>query len=51
MRFLFLALALFFVIVWISAFVLFHVAAFFVHVFLILAVVFLIVHLFRPRRV
>jgi hypothetical protein len=50
MRFIFLALAFVFAVVWVCAFVMFHVAAFFVHVFLILAIVFLIVHLFRPRK-
>jgi hypothetical protein len=51
MRFLFLALGLVFVFVWISAFLLFHIAHFFMHVFLILAVIFFLVHLLRPRRV
>jgi Flp pilus assembly protein TadB len=43
-------LAFFFVIVWVVAFVTFHVAHFFVHVFLILALIFFVVHLLRPRR-
>jgi len=50
MRFIFLGLALLFVFIWITAFVAFHVAGFFIHVFLILALLFFIVHLLRPRR-
>jgi len=51
MRFIFLGLGLLFVCVWVFAFVLFHVAHFFMHAFLILAVIFFLVHLVRPRRV
>jgi hypothetical protein len=51
MRFLFLGLGLMFVLIWVFAFVLFHVANFFMHLFLILALVFFLVHLIRPRRV
>jgi hypothetical protein len=50
MRFLFLLLAFFFVIVWVCAFVAFHVASFFIHIFLALALIFFVVHLLRPRR-
>ena len=50
MRFIFLALALLFVIVWAFAFIAFHVASFFIHVFLILAVIFFVMHLLRSRR-
>jgi len=50
MRYLLLALAVFFAFVWIFAFLLFRVAHFFMHVFLILAVIFFVVHLLRPRR-
>ncbi|HTW24223.1 MAG TPA: DUF5670 family protein [Candidatus Baltobacteraceae bacterium] len=50
MRFIFLALAILFVFVWVLSFVAFHVAGFFIHVFLILALLFFIVHLLRPRR-
>ncbi len=50
MRFIFLGLALLFVFIWITAFVAFHVAGFLIHLFLILAVIFFVVHLLRPRR-
>jgi hypothetical protein len=50
MRFIFLFLALIFVFVWICAFVAFHVASFLVHIFLVLALIFFVVHLLRPRR-
>jgi hypothetical protein len=51
MRFLFLTLAILMLFVWVGAFVLFHVAGALIHLFLLLAVVFFIVHLVRPRRV
>jgi hypothetical protein len=38
------------VFVWIFAFVAFHVASFLVHIFLVLALIFFVVHLLRPRR-
>jgi hypothetical protein len=50
MRFVFLGLALLFVFIWVTAFIAFHVAGFLIHVFLILALIFFVVHLFRPRR-
>jgi hypothetical protein len=50
MRFVFLGLALVFFFAWIGAFVVFHVAAAIIHVLLILAVVFLVIHLFSGRR-
>jgi Family of unknown function (DUF5670) len=50
MRFLFLALALLLFFTWIGAFVVFHVAAALIHLLLIVAVVFLLIHLFRGRR-
>jgi hypothetical protein len=49
MRYLFFTLAIIFALVWVFAFLLFHVAHFFMHVFLILAVIFFLVHLLRPR--
>lgn len=49
MRFLLLALAFFFFIVWIMAFIVYHAAGFFIHILLILALVFIMVHLFRQR--
>jgi hypothetical protein len=36
---------------WIGAFVVFHVTAAVIHVLLILAVVFLVIHLFSGRRI
>ena len=51
MRFIFVALALVLFFTWIGAFVVFHVAAALIHVLLILAVVFLVIHLFSDRRV
>jgi hypothetical protein len=50
MRFVFLALALVLFFTWIGAFLVFHVAAALIHVLLILAVIFLVVHLFNGRR-
>ncbi len=50
MRFIFLALALMFVFIWAFAFIAFHVASFFIHILLILAAIFFVVHLVRPRR-
>jgi hypothetical protein len=50
MRFVFLAVALILFFTWIGAFVLFHVAAALIHLLLILAVIFFVVHLFRGRR-
>jgi hypothetical protein len=50
MRFLFLALALLFFFTWIGAFIVFHVAAALIHLLLILAVIFILVHLFGRRR-
>lgn len=50
MRFIFLMLAILMVFVWIGAFVVYHVAALFIHVFLILAVVFLVIHLVSGRQ-
>lgn len=47
MRFLLLSLAFFFFIVWILAFIVYHVAGFFIHILLILALIFIVVHLFR----
>jgi hypothetical protein len=50
MRFIFLALALILFFTWIGAFVVFHVAAALIHLLLVLAVVFLVIHLFSGRR-
>ena len=50
MRFMFLALALLLFFTWIGAFVVFHVAVALIHLLLVLAVIFLLVHLFSGRR-
>jgi hypothetical protein len=50
MRYLFLFLGFVFIFIWFFAFIAFHVAKFFVHFFLLLALVFFVVHLLRPRR-
>jgi hypothetical protein len=50
MRFLFLTLAFLMFFVWVGAFVVFHVAAFFIHILLVLALIFLVIHLVRGRR-
>jgi len=50
MRFVFLGLALVLFFTWIGAFVVFHVAAALVHVLLVLAFVFLTIHLISGRR-
>lgn len=49
MRYILLALAFFFAIAWAMAFIVFHVAGFLVHVFLVLALILIVVHLLRPR--
>lgn len=43
-------LAILMIFVWVGAFVVFHVAALFIHVFLVLAVVFLVIHLITGRQ-
>ena len=50
MRFMFLALALLLFFAWIGAFIVFHVAGALIHLFLVLAVVLFLVHLFSGRR-
>jgi len=50
MRFMFLGLALVLFFTWIGAFVVFHVAAVLIHLLIVLAVVFLVIHLFSGRR-
>jgi len=49
MRYGFLVLALIFVLVWAVSFIAFHVAGFLIHIFLVLAVIFFLVHLVRSR--
>ena len=50
MRFVFLAVAVILFFSWIGAFVVFHVAAALIHLLLIVAVLFFLVHLFTGRR-
>lgn len=50
MRFIFLGLAILFVFIWVVSFIAFHVAGFLIHLFLILALIFFVVHFLRPRR-
>jgi Family of unknown function (DUF5670) len=50
MRFLFLTLAFLLFFTWIGAFVVFHVAGALIHLLVIVAVVFLVIHLFSGRR-
>ena len=50
MRFVFLALAVLLVFAWIGAFIVFHVAVALIHLLLILALAFFVIHLFRRRR-
>ena len=50
MRFIFLLLALVMFFAWIGAFVVLHVSAAMIHLLLILAVIFVIVHLFSGRQ-
>lgn len=46
----FLGIAIVLFILWIGAFVFFHVAGFLIHILLILAVISLVVHLFSGRK-
>jgi hypothetical protein len=50
MRFIFLILALMLFFAWIGAFVVFHVSAAMIHLLLVLALVFVVVHLFSGRQ-
>jgi hypothetical protein len=50
MRFIFLVLALLMFFAWVGAFVVFHVVAFFVHILLVLALIFIVIHLVSGRR-
>jgi hypothetical protein len=50
MRFVFLAVALLLFFTWIGAFIVFHVAAALIHLLLVLALVFLVIHLLSGRR-
>jgi hypothetical protein len=46
-----LALAIILVLLWIGGFVIFHIAAFALHILLIVAVVVFVIHLISGRRV
>ena len=48
--FIWLALAVLLVFVWIGSFVMYHVAGFLTHLLLIFAVISLVIHLFTGRR-
>jgi len=50
MRFIFLVLALLMLFAWIGAFIVFHVAAALIHLFLIVAIIFFVIHLVSGRR-
>ena len=50
MRSIFFGLALMFVFIWAIAFLVFHIAGFLIHVFLILAALFFIMHFLTSRR-
>ncbi len=49
MRYAFLVLAAFLAIIWIVAFFTFHIVGAFIHVLLVLALVFFIIHFVRAR--
>jgi len=49
-RSIFLVLALLMLFAWIGAFIVFHVVAFFVHILLVLALIFIVIHLVSGRR-
>jgi hypothetical protein len=48
-RYAFLLLAAFLAVIWVIAFLTFHVVGAFIHILLILAIILFIVHLFRAR--
>ncbi len=50
MRYVFLILALIFAVIWVIAFLAYHVIGFFIHILLILAFISLLVHFLRPPR-
>jgi len=51
MRFgIFLGLAIVLILVWVGAFVMFHVAGALIHLLLLLAVIFLVIHLFSGAK-
>jgi hypothetical protein len=50
MRFVFLVFALLLFFTWIGAFVVFHVAAAMIHLLLLLALIFFLIHLFSGRK-
>jgi hypothetical protein len=48
--FIWLALAVLLLFAWIGSFVVYHVAGFLIHLLLVLAVISLVIHLFKGRR-
>lgn len=50
MRYLFLGLAFLLAVIWVFAFLVFHVVGFFIHILLILALLLFVIHLVRPAR-
>jgi hypothetical protein len=50
MRYIFLALSFLMFFVWIGAFLMFHIASAFIHIFLVLAIILFVVHLFGGRQ-
>jgi hypothetical protein len=46
-----LALAIILILLWVGGFLIFHIAAFALHILIIVAVVALVIHLFGGRRV
>jgi predicted membrane protein len=49
-RFMWLALAVILILLWVGGFLLFHLAAFALHILLIVAAVALVIHLLSGRR-
>jgi hypothetical protein len=49
MRFIFLALALLLLFAWIGAFVVFHVSVALIHLLLLFAIIFFLIHIFSRR--
>jgi hypothetical protein len=48
-RYAFLVLAALLAVIWVFAFLTFHIVGAFIHILLILAIIFFIIHLFRSR--
>jgi Family of unknown function (DUF5670) len=50
MRYGFLSLAALLAVIWVIAFLTFHIVGFFIHILLLLASIFFVIHFLRPRR-